>query len=290
MFALHLINGLSKAGNIVVAGHQAIKAYQKDNLTFWEKINVATQFLFACFQSGDLVADYVLFPKKGFTIHLLTHTATGALDIAKTVTGKLIDGSAWTKEHGINLTGTFVMRVGDMGDFLCRLSPHARVQHALCETIEAVGSLVKTTNYFYHNLKPSSIAEGEIKEDASRERLLDDVELDEDWLDCHEEYAEDGIDLDLGAVGGLDIFICPISKRKISTILVPALPEQALQEDESLSQIWYEAQAIRRWIRRSPDKKPPGWPLQHLPLPLKETQVIPYARFQKIIDLKRPLS
>lgn len=60
--------------------------------------------------------------------------------------------------------------------------------------------------------------------------------------------------------------LCPISKKIIRFPMKPSLP--AGVTDLRAHHVCYEAASIRLFITDHPDKVPPGWPVQYLPLPL----------------------
>ena len=75
---------------------------------------------------------------------------------------------------------------------------------------------------------------------------------------------------------------CPITGKPIRFILVPNLPED-LRNDDILD-IVYERAAIEEWIKNTPNEAPPNWPIDLLPLPLKNNSLMVDAPRQADIN------
>jgi hypothetical protein len=75
---------------------------------------------------------------------------------------------------------------------------------------------------------------------------------------------------------------CPISGQMIRWVVTLKLPKKA--DPRKLPKLGYERSAIAEWIKYRPKEAPPKWPVDFLPLPIKDSYLQEDEKWQKEIN------
>lgn len=307
-----------KALNIVDAGFKIAQVMNDKDATKADKAAAILQGIFIGAEIGNITVANV--PGVSSGVRFGMSVAAGGADVgrfaARTYSHKVKRGEKWTTRDTIitTLEGTssVLFRLGDImeiAQFLSLSPEHMR----LCQQLSSyanvgrsVGALGTTIVQFQEN---AGILRRAVQEYFSTRRRRQatcsspGIELErkmsaEERRQGHssEQDCAD-VQLLLRYAAHIDrlpeiptliaddsdfMHHCPITGKPIRFILVPNLPEH--QREGDILDIVYERAAIEEWIKNTPDLAPPHWPVELLPLPLKNGSLMVDARRQANIN------
>lgn len=309
--ALTVAGYVQKGVSIVEAGSEIYKASQKTELSTTDKFHIGFQAAFIVSQTADLVGnDMGLLPSEYTKTSLGIRGGAGVADVGRKVAKKEASGKPWEKDDYLEIAATAASRTGDFASFTATRHPHVLGEYtpyvktgakaftltgagiAQRENIIWIGRYVRgrfipndggDNNNSTDNTQQQTggggagVVSGQTGEELSRAQQI--VAFKNNPLAC-KSIPEFLINK------GSWTYKCAITGKPVRHILIPVLPDEALEEKPDLVSLCYERAVIEEWLRTNTNTTnvPRGWPQEYLTTPVTMNQLAFDRRVQLTID------